>query len=95
MSMGFIWNIEKSQECLDKRGFDFDYASKVFFDPNRYEWEDKRSNYGEVRYKTIGMIDGRFFMVVFTLRDSNIRIISAWKAKNREIRKYGYNAIEG
>lgn len=95
MSMDFIWDNNKSQDCFDTRGFDFDYASKVFFDPNRCQWEDNQSDYGEVRYKTIGMIDERLFTVVFTLRDSNIRIISAWKANDREIRKYGNNAIEG
>ena len=90
-----MWDGHKNQDCLATRGFDFDYASKVFLDPNRCQWEDNRSNYGEVRYKTIGMIDELLFTVVFTWRDSNIRIISAWKTNDRDIRKYGNNPIEG
>jgi uncharacterized DUF497 family protein len=37
---------------------------------------DDRRDYGEVRYITAGWLDGRFVVLVWTLRDNSRRIIS-------------------
>lgn len=53
---------------------------------------DRRRDYGEDRYRLIGMIDGRAHVVVYTVRGSAIRIISARKANRKEVSDYEYNA---
>lgn len=51
--------------------------------------EDDRFDYGEERFITFGLIEGRVIAVVHTERDNLIRIISARKAtKNEEIRYF-------
>ncbi len=54
--------------------------------------QDRRWDYGEDRYRLIGMIDGRAYVVVYTVRGSAIRIISARKANRKEISDYEYHA---
>ena len=87
--MEFEWDEDKSLRCLKERGFDFLYAAQVFFDPERLIEEDTRFEYGERRFRVIGCIDGRLFVVIYTPRGQIIRIISARKANRREIRRYG------
>lgn len=47
-------------------------------------FEDKRRNYGENRFITIGFLDGRMVVLVWTPRDGAYRIISMRKANERE-----------
>ena len=70
------------------RGFDFAYAANVFADTNQQIKLDERYSYGEDRYQITGMIEGRLFVVVFTIRGQTIRIISARKANQREVINY-------
>ena len=86
--MDFEWDEEKSERCLESRGFDFAYAALVFSDPDRVVLEDNRFEYGEDRYVSVGRIDGRLFVLVYTPRAGLIRIISARKANAREIKRY-------
>ncbi len=48
------------------------------------------SRSGETRIKVYGMIDNRVY-VVYTMRGSDCRIISARKAKSKEVRHYDNN----
>ena len=38
---------------------------------------DRRWDYGEDRYRLLGAVEGRVFVVIYTTRGSTIRIISA------------------
>jgi uncharacterized DUF497 family protein len=87
--MDFEWDEDKSEACFQERGFDFAYAANVFFDPDRTVLPDDRMTYGEMRYQVYGSISGRLFVVVFTQRGQRLRIISARKANQREVRRYG------
>ena len=58
------------------------------FDPDRLIQADDRRNYGEERYQLIGQIEQRHFVVVYTPRHNAMRIISARKANQREVRHY-------
>ena len=87
--MEFEWDEEKSEACFHYRGFDFAYATQVFSDPSRTVLSDDRMVYGEARYQVYGTIDGRLFLVVFTRRRKRLRIISARKANQREVKRYG------
>lgn len=88
LPMEFEWDRLKSETCFEIRGFDFAYAARVFFDPNRMVQADTRHNYGEDRFQAIGKVGGRLFIVVYTPRNHFTRIISARKANEREVRYY-------
>jgi len=87
-AMNFEWDEAKSDLCFRERGFDFAYAAQVFFDPDRMVQADTRYSYGEERYRVIGMIEQRLFVVVYTPRPDAMRIISARKANQREVTYY-------
>ena len=87
--MDFEWDEAKSDACFIDRGFDFAYAIGVFRDRARVVESDDRFDYGEVRRRVLGLIDGRVYVVVYTMRTARFRIISARKANRREIRHYG------
>ena len=86
--MRFEWNSDKSEACYVERGFDIAYAASAFFDPDRLIEIDNRIAYGEDRYRLIGCIEQRLFVLIYTPRQSAIRIISARKANHRETRHY-------
>lgn len=86
--MEFEWDEDKSEACFQQRGFDFAYAAQVFFDPDRTIKPDTRRDYGEERYQLYGHIEGRLYVVAWTLRQDVIRIISARKANQREVKHH-------
>lgn len=86
--MDFEWDEAKSDACARSRHFNFDYAARAFGDPSRLVEPDLRHEYGEVRYRLLGKIEGRLYAIAYTLRDGVIRIISARKANQRESRRY-------
>jgi len=87
-AMNFEWDEAKSDACFAQRGFDFAYAARAFFDPNRLIQADTRHSYGEARYLLKGKIEQRLFVVVYTPRQGFVRIISARKASKRELKHY-------
>ena len=62
--MTFKWGEGKATANVAKHGIRFDYAARVFLDPYRVEMLDDREEYGEVRYKTIGMVESRVLVVI-------------------------------
>jgi uncharacterized DUF497 family protein len=86
--MEFEWDEVKSDGCFAERGFDFAYAVRVFLDPDRMIERDERFDYAEHRYRVLGRIEGRVFVVVYTRRSAGFRIISARKANRREVQRY-------
>lgn len=50
--------------------------------------EDDRTNYGEARFIALGTIGSRVHVLVFTMRDEVVRVISLRKAKPKEVRLY-------
>ncbi len=93
--MEFEWDSNKNRVIRACRDFDFTYATRVFADPQRIVEPDDRFHYSEQRYRVYGMIEGRVYVIVYTLRGSIHRIITAWKANEREIRYYVYNSNQG
>ena len=92
--MEFEWDDAKSDDCFAHRGFDFAHAVRAFLDPNRIVRRDRRWDYGEDRYRLLPAIEGRVFVLVYTMCGSAIRIISARKANGKEIREYEHKARE-
>jgi uncharacterized DUF497 family protein len=63
----------------------FPEASRIF--RGRFlSRRDMRHDYGEERFIALGMSQGRLLRVVYTRRDGDIRIISAWKASRHDRR---------
>ena len=91
-AMEFEWDDAKNDACFAHRGFDFAHAVRAFFDPLRIVVQDTRRDYGEDRYRLTGMINGRAYVVVYAVRGSAVRIISARKANPKEVADYEHNA---
>lgn len=77
----------KRAKTLAERGIDFADAVVVFAGAT-FDLPDERRNYGEVRMQTIGYLDGRMVMVVWTQRGAWRRIISMRKCNAREQAHY-------
>lgn len=80
----FEWDEAKSRENLEERGFDFEFAARIFAGGDVLEYEDKRRDYRETRIAAIGEVEGALLFVVYTWRGYNRRIISARRASRRE-----------
>jgi uncharacterized protein len=79
----FEWDPEKEAETLRARGIGFEQAAAIFAGPIE-EWEDLRRDYGEHRFRALGMSGGRLLHVVYTRRGDVIRIISVRPANRKE-----------
>ena len=86
--MKFEWDQQKNQANVAKHELDFADAPRVFKLPLRISL-DERQDYGEDRWIGIGILDGRFVVVVFTEPDEQtIHIISLRKALPYERKCY-------
>ena len=85
--MRFEFDPAKSARNARERGLPFEAAARLF-KRTRLEWEDRRKEYGEIRYSTLGEIEERIFFASFTRRGEINRIISFRKANPRETRRY-------
>jgi uncharacterized DUF497 family protein len=81
--MEFDWHDAKSDRNREARGFGFDFAAQIFFGRVLTSIDD-REDYGEVRVKAIGEIDGVVIVVIYTDRDDVRWIISARLANRKE-----------
>lgn len=87
MGLRFEWDKQKAFENFRKHGIAFEEAKTVFNDPFSITISDLR--HAEARYVDIGMsAKGQLLVVVYTERQSNIRIISCRKATATERRAY-------
>lgn len=84
----FEWDDRKAAANARKHGVTFEDACDVFRDPFAIELVDDREAYGEDRYLLIGMTKSRVLVVVYVLRETRNRILSARKAEPNERRAY-------
>lgn len=78
----------KCRHTMDTRGLDMNRAVDVFAGPTLTVTDDRR-DYGETRFITIGRLDERMVVMVWTWRGTARRIISLRKANDREQSLYG------
>lgn len=78
---------EKRALALKHRGLDFAHADKLF-EGMTLTVEDDRNDYGETRFQTIGQLDGKTVMVVWTPRGEARRIISMRECNAKEREAY-------
>jgi uncharacterized protein len=83
----FEWNDTKRKSNIKKHGIDFIDAPMIF-EGNTLTIEDNRYDYGEERFVTFGVLDGRVVAVVHTESENLIRIISIRKATKYEEKEY-------
>ena len=91
--MRFEWDSKKNEINIKKHGISFEEAKLVFDDPLHLAILDKRFNYFEERWITIGKIqDERIVLIAHIYFDNDgdevIRIISARIATSSERRQY-------
>ncbi len=84
----FEWDDEKDARNRRLRGFGFDLVHRFDFATAKIV-EDTRRDYGERRFRAVGRIEGRPYMVVFTPRNGRLRIISMRRMHEKEARRYG------
>ena len=77
----------KRDATLAERGLDMARAAEVF-EGATLTVEDDRRDYGETRQITIGFLDNRMVVMVWTQRGTARRIISLRKANEREQKAY-------
>ena len=77
----------KRGRTLAERGLDFAQAKEVFAGKT-FTREDDRFDYGEDRWITVGLLDQRMVVVVWTQRGNARHVISMRKANEREQATY-------
>lgn len=78
----------KRDVTLRERGLDFAEAGTLFAGLTMTV-PDERRDYGEDRFQTYGLMDGRLIMVVWTQRGEARHIFSMRKCNEREQTKFG------
>ena len=84
----FEWDEIKAAANVHRHAVTFEFATRIFLDERRLDAVDDRQEYGAARRFTLGRIEERVFVVVYTVRAGVIRLISARKANGRETRRY-------
>ncbi len=92
--MNIEFDQNKRMKTLTERGLDFADADKVFSGITATA-PDTRRDYGEQRFITMGLLDGRVVVLVWTKRGENRRIISMRKANEREQKRFTHGLGQG
>lgn len=85
--MRYVFDAEKLAANVAKHGVWFSAAED-------FDWEtamvavDDCQRYAETRFVAIGLIGVRLHVMVFTLRETTVRLISLRRANSREVRRY-------
>jgi uncharacterized protein len=87
--MRFEWDDNKAKSNAVKHGITFEEAVTVFDDPDLLFTQDFQHSQDEEREWAIGATEnGSIVVVVFTMWDKQIRVISARIATKREYQSY-------
>jgi uncharacterized DUF497 family protein len=85
--MVFEWDAAKNEANIAKHRIDFEDAIGIFEGPV-LERSDQRRDYGEPRIVAFGVLDDREIAIVYTVRETRRRIISARRASKDEREAY-------
>jgi len=81
------FDTEKRERTLAESGLDFVRSGEVFLS-DCITIPDERQEYGEPRLSTVGFLDGRMVVLVWTPRGAVRRVISMRKANEREQERF-------
>lgn len=82
------YDAAKREKTLRERGLDFGDAQAVL-EHAVATVLDRRSEYGEERWNTLGILKGRMVHVTWTRRGERVRVISMRYANERERTRCG------
>jgi uncharacterized protein len=85
--MRIVWDEQKRRLNLKKHGFDFADAAKVF-EGITCTFEDRRFEYGEYRFITMGLMNDIVVVLAHTETERELRVISMRKATRNEQKIY-------
>ena len=88
--MNLEFDQDKRDKTLKERELDFARAAEVFAGIH-FTGQDTRVDYAEDRFITVGWLDARLIVLVWTPRGEVRRIISMRKANDREKALYTSN----
>lgn len=89
--MRYTHDAKKRAENLKKHGYDFKDASQVIEGSDTVTFEDKRFDYDEQRFITLGILRGDVVVIATAETEEEIRVISMRKAEQNEEEIYYAN----
>ena len=89
--MRYTYDEVKRVANIRKHGYNFDDAPLVIENPVAVTFEDRRFDYGEQRFITLGMLRDAVVLIVTAETDEEIRVISMRKAEQNEQEIYFKN----
>lgn len=85
MYMEFDWDIHNRDKNKIKHKVEYYVAEEIFFNSPLFTFQDTSHSQREERYVVYGRTDeGRLLTVVYTIRNTKIRIISARDQNKKE-----------
>ena len=85
--MIFEYDKNKSRINKSKHTIDFKEAQELWDDPYSFELPSLQSG-EEERFLVLGQINAKNYTAIVTYRDTNIRIISVRRSREKEIKLY-------
>ena len=85
--MEIEFDTNKNAANIRLRGLSFERVVDFDFENAVYR-QDSRRDYGDIRIRTLGFLDGRLHALVFTETAKGVRVISFRKANKREVKTY-------
>jgi uncharacterized protein len=92
--MEFEWNEAKADSNAALHGVSFKLATLAFFATDFWSIEDRRRDYGEVRFTGYGTVKGRLIFVAYTMRGDRVRVIHARKAGKSDVKRYQNRPVQ-
>lgn len=90
-AMRYTYDAGKRAANLKKHGYDLKDASLVIGSVATVTFEDRRFDYGEQRFITLGVLRERVVVIATAETDEEIRLISMRKAERHEEKIYYSN----
>jgi uncharacterized DUF497 family protein len=89
--MRYIYDPKKRAANLKKHGLDFEDAAQVIESERTVTFEDRRFDYGEQRFVTLGFLREQVVVITTAETDEQIRVISIRRANRNEKKIYYRN----
>ena len=87
MTMKYEWDKNKAKTNQERHKIPFESVYKFCWD-DAIIGADTRKDYKEIRYRALAPIEDRLYLLVYTMREEIVRVISLRKANKREFNYY-------
>ena len=82
-----IYDPAKNARNIEKRGLSFELVKRLEWDTISIR-DVTRAEYRERRFRAWGLISNRLYVLIYTMRDGMMRVISFRKGNSRERKMY-------